>query len=66
MSNTAKPTALQTDLESATQSLESFLTPQEDKVGETANEEVDVIEDDTYEEEAEEIEEAAESEEEIQ
>ena len=36
MSNTAKPTALQTDLESATQSLESFLTPQEDKVEETA------------------------------
>ena len=66
MSNTAKPTALQTDLESATQSLESFLTPQEDKVEETANEEVDVIEDDTYEEEAEEIEEAAESEEEIE
>jgi len=63
MSNNGKPTALQTDGELATSAFESFLTPQEEKVVEAEETEVDVIEEEALPEEAElELEEAEEEE----
>ena len=53
MSNNGKPTALQTDGELATSAFESFLTPQEEKVVEAEETEVDVIEEEALPEEAE-------------
>ena len=53
MSNNGKPTALQTDLENTTFAFESFLTPEEDKVVETEETEVDVIEEEELPEAAE-------------
>ena len=53
MSNNGKPTALQTDGELATSAFESFLTPQEEKVVEAEETEVDVIEEEALPEAAE-------------
>ena len=53
MSNNGKPTALQTDMDKTASAFESFLTPEEDKVEETV-EEQEVVEEE-YSEDDEEI-----------
>jgi|TARA_X000001316_G_C921631_1_gene36137 hypothetical protein len=73
MSNNGKPTALQSELETAVSSFEGFLTPEEDKVEEPVNEETIEEVEEPLEEESlaedlieEEVEEESEAEEEIE